>query len=193
MTTGTAVEGMTMNSEKSLLLKSAQRRRRARGVAMVEGALVFPIMAMFMFMFEMAHHAFDAYITTEHVSEERTWSAATAGSFIGDCKDARRDDTSYKPAYFKMTDGTTPAGGDQVGSSPAADSSGTGGANVGGPSGGWFMHHDSALANITVKRGGRDFEKSASAASKVFCNQPWAGGIIDIIKGAFSGSQSAHN
>lgn len=188
-----AVEGMSaMNDKKSRLLQSAKRQRRARGVAMVEGAVVFPVMAIFMFMFEMAHHAFDGYIAAEHVSEERTWSAATAGSFIGDCKSARRDDTSYAPPYFTMQQGTS-TGGDQVSSSPSVDSSGTNGANVGGPSGGWFMHHDSAVADISVKRGGRSFSKSALATSKVFCNQPWAGGIVSIITSAFSGSSSQHH
>lgn len=178
------------NNKVAQLLKASRRRRTARGVAMVEGALVFPIMAGFMVMLEMAHHGFDAYITAEHVSEERTWSAATKGAFL-QCSGGR-DDVNYKPGYFTKR---SALGGssDNAGATPAADKSKTEGNNVPGP-GGFFIYHDSAQITFKASRGtgslNETFEKPATARSKVFCNQPWMGGLIDIIKNAFSSGKS---
>ena len=172
----------------ALLLAASRQRRRARGVAMVEGALIFPIMAMFIYMLELAHHNFDAYITAEHVAEERTWSSATYGSMIGTCpKDKARDDTSYKRVYFKMDplgggSDDPPAAGNPSMSAPNGGSGAASGKIAGAGPGGWFMHHDTASAEVKVARGPRSFDKSANARSKVFCNQPWVGSLWDVIK-----------
>jgi hypothetical protein len=173
-----------MKNDKSRLLKSAQRRRRERGVAMVEGAVVFPIMAMFMVMFELAHHSFDAYITTEHVAEERTWSSATLGSFTLSCPTGR-DDTEYSSQvkYFTITAGGSPTD-TKAGGSPSTNSNGgkiNGNSMAGqGPSG-WAMHSDTAAATAKASRGAGSFTTTPNARSKVFCNQPWVGGLWAIV------------
>lgn len=177
-------------TEKSrALVASARHRRRALGVAMVEGAIVFPVMAGFLVMFELCHHSYEAYIQTGHVAEQRAWSNATVGSLIGNCKNPVRDDTAYKPKYFKMdspgSGGNTSAGGNpQIQQNSGGSISGSGAGTAPG-SGGWFIHHDSANATISVSRGTFQHTANASSTSYVFCNQPWVGSLLDIIKNAF--------
>jgi hypothetical protein len=187
------MHAMNDKTSSSLLASSRRRRRNARGVAMVEGALIFPIMAFFLVYLELAHHSFDGYLLAEHVAEERTWSSATAGGFSG-CSPAR-DDTNYHPPYLKLqptgSGGAAGAAGDEnKGTPPATDSGGgriNGGALAGSGPGGFFMHHDTAAVQVTVKRGSVTYDGTAhmpAARSKVFCNQPWLGSIIDIISRA---------
>lgn len=154
---------------------------------MVEGALIFPIMSFFLVYLELAHHSYDAYLTTEHVAEQRAWSGATVGSMIGNCPKGR-DDTSYQPSYFKMMSGGG-SGDENTGSNPSTNAGGSSSSASGklggnaGP-GGWFMHHDTAMAQVTVKRGPVTYDGTQhrpNARSKLFCNQPWVGSLWDII------------
>ncbi len=147
---------------------------------MVEGALVFPIMAMFMVMFELAHHSFDGYITAEHVARERAWSGATIGSFVLSCPKGR-DDTSYtsQVKYFTI-DGLNGSDESQASTSQTNNT----GVAVTGP-GGWAIHHATAAVTAHADRGAGHFTTTPNARSKVFCNQPWVGGLVDIFKSAF--------
>jgi hypothetical protein len=176
-----------MNSKPSVLRRIRQRLG-SRGVAMVEGAVIFPVMAGFLVMLELAHHSFDAYITTGHVARERAWSSATAGSIIGNCPTAR-DDTGYSSkasAYFTIA----AAGGgtdENVGKGAKPDP---------GPAGkyvppdlpaqnGFFKHTETVTATVTVHRGQSPvYTKTTVSKDVVYCNQAWHGTIVDIIKAA---------
>jgi len=154
---------------------------------MVEGAVVFPVMAMFLVMLELAHHSVDGYITAAHISRERAWSSATTGSIIGQCPKNGRDDDLYssKVKYFKIEG----AGNSDSPNAGAAQSPDTGG-QVSVPGGtpgqnGFFKHTQDTTADVSVARGGRSFENKQTAKDTVYCNQGWYGSLIDIIKSAF--------
>lgn len=182
------------------LLRGLRRRLRsrlnARGVAMVEGAIVFPILSLFLIMLELGHHAFDAYITVGHVARERAWSAATTGADISNCSGGARDDQLYasvRANYMTIGTGTTadppPTG------KPNIDS---GGHSFGSPvagTNGFFKHTAAATADVHVSRGGNSgfvwphaggtFSPHPNSSVTVYCNQKWHGTLIDIIASFF--------
>lgn len=177
-----------MKNEHNTLAVLKRRLRRQRGVAMVEGAIIFPLMAMFMFFLELAHHSFDGYITATHVARERAWSSATIGSATGQCG-AGRDDDAYWPKakYIKsMTD--SPQGADGVAQKGAPPDTGSSGVSAGQGSGGhngFFKHTATATAHITIDRGGHLFQPTAVSKVSVYCNQPYIGGVETVISNAF--------
>jgi hypothetical protein len=151
---------------------------------MVEGAVIFPIMASMMIMFELAHHSFDAYITVGHVVRERTWSAATTGSLIGNCGAGARDDQTYTAteSYFSIPAGGATSNG-QAGPAPSYSTNHSPPGNLPG-SNGFFNYSADATANISVHRGGRSFNHTAQSHEMVYCNQKFYGSIITIIENA---------
>ena len=158
---------------------------------MVEGGIVFPIMAMFLVFLEMAHHSYDSYVTVTHVERERTWSIVTHGHTFGcDANDVKDDDTYSKNVkYFKMGSssenggGNTPAGG-------GADSPPTGstGVSVGDTPGskGFFKWQGQASAKTDWKRGPNQVQNTEIATGVVYCNQQYLGTPLDIIKNAIA-------
>jgi len=168
---------MTTNTKATRIART-KRRRSALGAAMVEAGIIFPIMAMFMSLFEATHHSYDGYISAQHVARERAWSGATQGSFILSCPTGR-DDTSYKPSYFTMDKNVK---GTSTGGSTTQASNDTG-VPVSGP-GGWGIYHASAQAEAKGKRGSIAFDNKPTSNSHIFCNQSWVGGLTDIFKSA---------
>lgn len=165
--------------------KMAQARRKARGVAMVEGALIFPIMSFFLVYLELAHHSYDGYITAEHVARERAWSSALQGSVIGGCDSGARDDQSYKPSYFSISAGGS--GTDGKGTSPNVPNGDKIASIPGGDQSRFIIkkHFAIATADVNVARGGVSYNHKPSSKTAVYCNQPWIGGLTDIIKKIF--------
>lgn len=147
---------------------------------MVEGAVIFPVMSIFLVLLELSHHSFDGYIEAGHVARERAWSAATAGSIAGGC-DGGRDDQNYKPSYFSSisgSGGSTPQGGPTN-----VQESGRLGGITGGDSSRLIIskHQATVTVNVSIKRGPRSYAPTPKAMSSVYCNQPFIGGLFDII------------
>ena len=144
-------------STKIISIMSRLRARAARrGVAMVEGAVVFPVMAGFLILFEISHHSYDLKVTTIHRARENAWSFALEG-----CKKGR-DDDSYKKPYFTIDQIETGEGGGSVPhvglplvSIPLPD---VDAANA------------TVSGNATAHRGGRTFEKRAGSMTTLVCN-----------------------
>jgi hypothetical protein len=162
---------------------------------MVEGAIVFPILSLFLIMMELAHHSFDAYITTGHVARERAWSAATTGSLIGNCTDGARDDQLYastRSSYMTIGTGTTANG--QPGPTPTIPAGGHSYPAIAGTNG-FFKHTATATADVHVSRGGSSgfvwphaggsFAPHPNSSVTVYCNQKWYGTLVDIIGSFF--------
>ena len=162
------------------------RRRRSRGVAMVEGAVVFPVMAMFLFFLEMAHHSYDSYITVTHVERERSWSTATIGGIAGCDAGNVRDDTTYSAnvKYFKMDTGS--GGGNALaGDAPNPPAEGKASVPNMPGSAGFFKWTGQASAQTEWGRGGHSVKNTESASGIVYCNQSYHGGLLEIIESAF--------
>lgn len=152
---------------------------------MVEAAVIFPVMALFLVMLELAHHSFDAYITVGHVARERAWSSATTGSIIGSCP-AGRDDTLYVSQVHYFTIQGASNTDQQQSSSPPPNTGGKVSAPAGVPGqNGFWKHTADATATVTVKRGLRSFTNNPKMTDSVYCNQKYYGGITDILKSAF--------
>ena len=177
------------SSKMGLLAKIRQRIGR-RGVAMVEGAVIFPVMGGMLVMLELGHHSYDAYVTVGHVGAERTWSTATTGSLIGNCGGSVRDDTSYADQvnssgkYFTLAGKGGPD--DNTSNAPPPN---TGQAKVPGQQlqmvgNGIWSHTDGAMATVKVSRGSRSYTNTPWSSDKVYCNQKWYGSLVDIIKNA---------
>ena len=151
---------------------------------MVEAAVIFPVMALFLVMLELAHHSFDAYITVGHVAAERTWSSVTTGSLYGKCP-AGRDDTSYvsQVKYFTIAGSTNTDVQPGTQTPPSAGPASVPSPSLGGQNGFW-KHTADATATVNVSRGSRSFTNNPKSSDTVYCNQKYYGSLLDIIKNA---------
>ncbi|MGH7284078.1 MAG: hypothetical protein ACRELY_21335 [Polyangiaceae bacterium] len=182
---------MKPTTSKTGLIAKIRQRLGRRGVAMVEGAIVFPLMGGMLVMLELGHHSYDAYLTVGHVGQERTWSSATAGSLIGSCPKTLRDDTSYADQvassgkYFTLA-GDAAVGDDNSskGSTPPTGSVPVPSTQMSWATNGLWSHTDGATATVKVARGGRSFTNNPASKDKVYCNQKWYGTLVDIISNA---------
>lgn len=175
---------MPNKPNSSAVLK--RRASRQRGVAMVEGAIIFPIMCMFLVMLELAHHSFDGYVTAGHVARERAWSSATKGSAIGSCPDGR-DDTNYSSKASYITNIDAASSDPKEGDAPNPSGGGFASAPAGVPgSNGFFKHTAEATAHVEINRGGFILHPTAKSVVTVYCNQPYIGGLFQIIKNLVS-------
>lgn len=126
-------------------LKARIRNRRwQRGVAMVEGAIIFPGMAIFLVVMELAHNMYDLKLETLHRARERAWSYSLEG-----CT-GERDDDSYKRSYFTIDGSQTKDSGTTVGSAT--------------------KHSATVIGTGTASRGGRSYSKKAATTTTVYCN-----------------------
>lgn len=180
---------MSAIKPKTGLLAKLRQRLGRRGVAMVEGAIIFPLMGGMLVLLELGHHSYDAWITTGHVGAERTWSTVTAGSAIGNCGDNVRDDQSYADQvgsagkYFTIQ-GNGAANAGTQGSPPPTGNVPVPATQISQASNGFWSHTDGAMAQVQVSRGTRQFSNTPKSTDKVYCNQKWYGTLVDIIRNA---------
>lgn len=134
-----------MKTNDSQIKARIRHLRSRRGVAMVEAGVIFPIMASFLFVMELAHHMYDLKLETIHRARERSWSYAVEG-----CT-GERDDDSYKRVYFTID-----------GSSNTKDSGTTVGSST--------KHSATVSGTGTESRGGRSISQRAATTTTVYCN-----------------------
>ena len=158
----------TLNTAKNSMFRS-RSRKNARGAAMVEGAVVVPVLTMFFGLFQLVHAEYNAKMLTTWDAHNQAWDYASHGCVGGEGVTQGQPNQDANVANSEIS--SLP--NDPI-QEKASDTLGDFGASAMGAPG--IVTRD-ATSSVKVSR----YQRSIDSKAWVFCNEQNYTGSLGVM------------